>query len=141
MPERSNMAGFEQDAEGKVAPAEVAPNQVPADQAAPSPDSANRVAANEAPVTAKKAAKFVSAISGKERPRRDLVPLDAVRPSLAERIRRDHPDLAPDALISVAELARFRTLYVEELLVAEHGELTELDRQVAESIPTPETLP
>ena len=134
------MAALEHDAEGKVAPAEVAPNQVLADQAAPSPDSANRVAANEAPVTAKKAAKFVSAISGKERPRRDLVPLDAVRPSLAERIRRDHPDLAPDALISVAELARFRTLYVEELLVAEHGELTELDRQVAESIATHETL-
>jgi uncharacterized membrane protein len=40
----------------------------------------------------------------------------------------------------VAELARFRTLYVEELLVAEHGELTELDRQVAESIATHETL-
>jgi uncharacterized membrane protein len=99
------------------------------------------VAVNEAPiVAAKRASKIVCAISGKERPRRDVVSLDAVRPSLAERIRRDLPDLAPDAFISLAELARFRTLYVEELLLAENGELTELDRQVAESIATHETL-
>ena len=50
------------------------------------------------------------------------------------------PGLGPDALISLAELARYRTLYVEELLKAEHGELTELDRQVAESMATHETL-
>jgi len=93
-----------------------------------------------APVPAKKSTKSVCAISGKERPRRDLIPLDAVRPSLAERIRRDRPDLAPDALISLSELAKYRTLYVEELLLAENGELTELDRQVAESIATHETL-
>jgi uncharacterized membrane protein len=93
-----------------------------------------------APVPAKKPTKSVCAISGKERPRRDLIPLDAVRPSLAERIRRDRPDIAPDALISLTELAKYRTLYVEELLLAENGELTELDRQVAESIATHETL-
>jgi uncharacterized membrane protein len=92
------------------------------------------------PLPAKKPSKLVCALSGKERPRRDLISLDAVRPSLAERIRRDRPDLAADALISLGELARFRTLYVEDLLLAEHGELTELDRQVAESIATHETL-
>jgi uncharacterized membrane protein len=84
--------------------------------------------------------KLVCAISGKERPRRDMVSLDMVRPTLAERIRRDHPQLAPDAFISLAELAHYRTLYVEELLKEEHGELTELDRQVAESIAKQETL-
>jgi uncharacterized membrane protein len=94
----------------------------------------------EAPITAKKPSKVVCAISGKERPRRDVIALDAVRPSLAERIRRDRPDLAPDAFISLSELAKFRTLYVEELLLAENGELTELDRQVAESIATHEIL-
>ena len=88
----------------------------------------------------KKPPKFACAISGKERPRRDLVSLETLRPSLAERIRTDHPNLPPDALISRVELARYRTLYVEELLKAEHGELTELDRQVAESIATHDTL-
>jgi uncharacterized membrane protein len=138
------MTALEHDADGKVAA-----TQDTADQGAASQETAKRaanqastdqVSTNEAPVAAKKSSKLVSAISGKERPRRDLVPLDAVRPSLAERIRRDHPDLAPEALISLSELARYRTLYVEELLVAEHGELTELDRQVAESIATHETL-
>src|SRR3954468_10085225 len=97
-----------------------------------------------APVTTKRPAKPVSkafcAITGREMPRRDLVSLEAVRPSLADRIRTDHPDLAPDALIGLEQLARYRTLYVEELLKAEHGELTELDRQVAESIANQETL-
>jgi uncharacterized membrane protein len=88
----------------------------------------------------KKPTKFTCAISGKERPRRDLVSLETLRPSLAERIRIDHPNLASEANISRHELARYPTLYVEELLKAEHGELTELDRQVAESIATHDTL-
>jgi hypothetical protein len=70
-------------------------------------------------------------ITGKEYARRDLVQLDALRPSLADRIRQDHPELAFDAFISKVELAQYRTKYVEELLKAEHGDLTELDRQVA----------
>jgi uncharacterized membrane protein len=96
--------------------------------------------APDAPTITKRALKSVCAISGKETARRDLIPLDAVRPSLVDRIRLDHPQLAVDALIGVAELARYRTLYVEELLKAEHGELTELDRQVAESMATHDTL-
>ncbi len=95
--------------------------------------------ATPAPV-GKRSPRGVCAISGKERIRRDLIPLEAIRPSLAERMRTDHPDLGPNSLISLAELARYRTLYVEELLKAEHGELTELDRQVAESMATHETL-
>jgi len=56
------------------------------------------------------------AITRKEYARRDLVALDALRPSLADRIRQDHPELTYDALISKAELGRYRTKYVEELL-------------------------
>jgi len=92
------------------------------------------------PDAPKKTPKFTCAISGKERTRRDLVSVETLRPSLAERIRTDHPNLPADGLISRNELARYRTLYVEELLEAEHGELTELDRQVAESIASHDTL-
>ena len=90
--------------------------------------------------TERKASKAVCALTGRERPRRDLVPLDTLRPSLADRIRHDHPELAPDALISRAEVARYRALYVEDLLQAEHGEFTQLDRQVAESIAKHDTI-
>jgi uncharacterized membrane protein len=92
------------------------------------------------PDAPKKQPKFTCAISGKERPRRDLISIETLRPSLTERIRADHPHVTPECFISRGELARYRTLYVQELLEAEHGELTELDRQVAESIATHDTL-
>jgi uncharacterized membrane protein len=84
--------------------------------------------------------KLPCAITGRARPKRDLVALDTMRPSLADRIRHDHPELAADALISRAEIARYRAIYVEELLQAEHGEFTDLDRQVAESIAAQDTI-
>src|SRR5581483_7177427 len=60
--------------------------------------------------------------------------------TLAERIRADHPNLAEDALIDRREINRYRSLYVEQLLRDEHGEFSELDRQVAESIANQETI-
>src|SRR5712692_9608098 len=84
--------------------------------------------------TERKAHKAVCAITGRERPRRDLVSLETLRPSLADRIRADHPELGPEALISRAEVARYRALYVEELLQAENGEFTQRDRHVAQSL-------
>ena len=81
-----------------------------------------------------------SALTGRKYRKRDLVNIDQLRPSLADRIRRDYPDLPANAKISVGELARYRMLYVEELLQLEHGEFTELDRQVAESISKQDTI-
>lgn len=80
------------------------------------------------------------AISGRETVRRKLVNIDTIRPSLAERIRRDHPDLPPDALVSRAELAKYRSTYVEDLLKDESGEISELEKRVAESLANNETL-
>jgi uncharacterized membrane protein len=80
------------------------------------------------------------ALTGRERPRRDLVPLETLRPALADRIRADHPELAPDALVSRAAVARYRARYVEELLQEEHGEFSELDREVAASIAQQDTI-
>lgn len=84
--------------------------------------------------------RLTCAITGRERARRELVNLDTVRPNLADRIRADHPDLAPDALIERAEIARYRSLYVEELLRDESGDFTEIERKVAQSLATHETL-
>ena len=81
-----------------------------------------------------------SAISGRRYRKRDLVDIETLRPSLAERIRADFPDLPANAKISLGELARYRMLYVEELLQTEHGEFSELDRQVAASISNQDTI-
>ena len=80
------------------------------------------------------------AISGLTFRKRELTPLDNVRPSLADHIRKDHPGLGGDALISAAQLAKYRMKYVEELLESEHGEFTELERQVAASIANHDTI-
>src|SRR5487761_2025818 len=82
----------------------------------------------------------ICAISGRERPKRDLVNVDTLRPALSDRIRQDFPDLPAESLISSQELARYRNLYVEELLKQEHGEFTELDRAVADSIASQDTI-
>src|SRR5438876_1366474 len=84
--------------------------------------------------------RIASAISGKRFRKRDLVKVDQLRPTLSERIKRDFPELPHNAMISVRELARYRMLYLEELLQQEHGEFTELDRQVAESIAKQDTI-
>lgn len=80
------------------------------------------------------------AISGVETSRKNLVPLATLRPSLAERIQADFPQLTEQSLISKTELARYRTRYVEEILREEHGEYTELDREVVESIAKQDTI-
>ena len=84
--------------------------------------------------------RLVCSISGREFRKRDLIRIDDLRPSLADLIRQDHPDLSTEALISRSELARYRMLYVEALLQQEHGEFSELDRQVAESIANQDTV-
>lgn len=80
------------------------------------------------------------AISGRETARKDLINIATVRPNLVSRIRRDKPDLPDGALVSVEELARYRALYVQDLLMAESGELSEIDHQVADSLARQETL-
>lgn len=84
--------------------------------------------------------KVASAVSGKKFRKRDMIKIDSLRPSLAGRIREDFPNLPPNAMISRSELARYRMVYMEELLQQEHGEFTELDRQVAESISNQDTI-
>jgi uncharacterized membrane protein len=82
----------------------------------------------------------VCAITGKELPRGAVVSLGSVLPSLADRLRKDHPELTDDALVSRKELDRYRALYVAELLKAESGDLSEIEAQVAQSLATHEML-
>lgn len=80
------------------------------------------------------------AITGRHYKRRLLRPLDSIRPAVEALILEDHPDLPGEALIGPDALARYRMNYLEALLQQEHGEFTELDRQVAESMAAHETI-
>ncbi len=74
------------------------------------------------------------AITGRRLSQSSVVHLSELRPSLAARIRADYPLLTDDAVISRSEVSRYRSLYVEDLLRAEHGELTAVEREVATSL-------
>ncbi|MBA4335198.1 MAG: hypothetical protein C0420_09880, partial [Methylobacterium sp.] len=82
----------------------------------------------------------VCSLTGRTLPRRHLIGLDALRPALADAIRRDHPDLPTHALVSQDAVATYRSRYVNALLASERGEMTELDRQVAESLASSELI-
>jgi uncharacterized membrane protein len=86
------------------------------------------------------AKRYPCAITGRPTPKKDLVRLDELRPTLADRIRADHAGLTDESLIARSEVNRYRNLYVEEILRDEHGEFTELDRQVVESIANQDTI-
>lgn len=82
----------------------------------------------------------ICAITGKHHPLRDLVNIDTLRPAIASRIRRDHPSIPRGALIAEEIVRRYRGDYVQDLLKAESGELSEIDHQVADSLIKQEML-
>ncbi len=84
--------------------------------------------------------KFRCVICGKEKPARDVTALDAVRPTLIDLIRKDHPDLPAEGYICLDDLDHFRSRYVAGLLGQERGELTKLEREVVQSLADHEVL-
>ncbi|MBF9030443.1 DUF1003 domain-containing protein [Rhodobacterales bacterium HKCCE3408] len=75
---------------------------------------------------------------GLERDR--TVSLSSVRPSIAALVRQAHPDIPPGARICRVDLTRYRRQYLENLLKDERGRLSELDREVVESLETGQPL-
>jgi uncharacterized membrane protein len=71
---------------------------------------------------------------------REPVKFGAIRPAIAEMIVAEHPNLASDDTICRHHISDYRTRYVAELLERERGELSELDRQVVESLAREETI-
>jgi uncharacterized membrane protein len=64
----------------------------------------------------------------------DPRPLSSLGPAIAALIRADHPDLAADAPICRRHRAHYRGRHIGDLLAAERGALTALDREVLDSI-------
>ena len=69
-----------------------------------------------------------------------MVRADFVRDAVAQTIRKSVPDWSPEGYICHADLNTFRSKYVHELLEFEKGELTELERDVMQSLKEHELL-
>ena len=57
-----------------------------------------------------------------------------IRESVAQEIRRDHPDWSSEAFICRDDLNRYRNRHIQSLLEAEKGELTALEQEVLDSL-------
>ena len=70
----------------------------------------------------------------------DVLPAELVRNSVAETIRKAYPDWSSQGFICLADLNRFRTEHVQDVLETERGELSSLEEEVVRSLHEHETL-
>ena len=63
-----------------------------------------------------------------------------VRPTIAEVIEKNYPGWSPEGFICLDDLNRFRSEYVYAMVEAERGELSDLEKEVVESISRHEIL-
>ncbi len=63
-----------------------------------------------------------------------VVSAHLVRESIHALIRQDHPEWTDDSFICRADLAIYRSRYVHGLLESDKGELSELEREVLDSL-------
>lgn len=82
----------------------------------------------------------VCQITGKHLPRQQLVSSTSIRKSILDLIKADHPDFDEKLLISIAVLNKYRKKYLENILKSELGELSELEKEVIQSINQHELL-
>jgi len=71
---------------------------------------------------------------------RDRIVFGMVRPSLANGLAALNPNLKPEDVICRKHLTDARTRYVEQLIERERGEISQLDRQIIESLAREETV-
>jgi uncharacterized membrane protein len=79
-------------------------------------------------------------ICGKDASRTDLIEASSVRPVVVDVIRKAHPDWSAEGFICMDDLNRFRYDYVRSLIEAERGELSDLEKEVIESLASHEIL-
>ncbi|MGD8353736.1 MAG: DUF1003 domain-containing protein [Pseudomonadota bacterium] len=73
-------------------------------------------------------------------PLAQTIPASLVRAPIAGIIRREHRDWSLEGYICLTDLNRFRSRYIEEVVEAEKGELSSLEKQVVKSIKEQEVL-
>jgi uncharacterized membrane protein len=85
-------------------------------------------------MTKKRYQTIMCQICKKQKPLSEIFPGSFVRDSVAELIRKKHPDWSSDGFICLDDLNHFRTEYVRNILEADKGELSTLEEQVMKSL-------
>ncbi len=83
---------------------------------------------------------FVSSISQAEFQESEKVHASAIRKSIFDLIKKEHPEFNSKSLIAVVELNQYRQKYIAEYLIQEVGELNELEEDVLKTLQNHETI-
>lgn len=83
---------------------------------------------------------FISDLSKKEFPNRERVSGKTIRPAILNLMTADHPGFDSDAHCSITELNVYRQKYIQDYLLKEVGELSELEDTVLNSLQKKEML-
>ncbi len=86
------------------------------------------------------AADRICQVCGKKASQADLITASAVRPVIVERIIQECPKWSADGFICVDDLNRFRYDYIRSIIETERGELSDLEKEVVESLAKNEIL-
>jgi uncharacterized membrane protein len=85
-------------------------------------------------------ATFISACSGREFPLSEQISGRLVRPTLRALIQQEHPGFQLDDVMAVSELNTYRRQYIQNYLLQEVGELSELEQTVLNNLQDHHTL-
>jgi uncharacterized membrane protein len=88
----------------------------------------------------KQQATVICQICKKQKRLSEVVPAELVPQPLVDTIIKTNPDWSSSSFICVADLNNFREQYVKDVLEAEKGELSALERQVIKSLKEQELL-
>lgn len=83
---------------------------------------------------------FISDLSKKEFPGRERVSAKTIRPAIMNIMTAEHPGFDDNAHCSITELNMYRQKYIQDYLLKEVGEISELEDTVLNSLQKKETL-
>ena len=83
---------------------------------------------------------YKSSISNLEFTKDEIVLGTNIRDSIFKLIQEEHPTFNRDSLIAISELNRYRQKYLENYLLKDAGELSELERDVLKSMTNHELI-
>lgn len=77
---------------------------------------------------------FRSDLSGKEFPENEKISAKNLRQSLLHFINKTHPNFSKSCFLSIEEMNEYREKYISEFLNKKLGNLTEVEKQVIQSV-------
>jgi uncharacterized membrane protein len=85
-------------------------------------------------MTTRKPSHLTCSVCGRQVSPADVMPGELIRSSIADAIRRDHPEWPASGPVCMDDLNHYRAMQVHEMMREERGELSALDEEVLRSV-------